>query len=501
MVARLTPTSGLFAVSTGGLVGGLVALAGGSPGTAAVLWAATTALGLVAATAWVVASLRQGRVGADIVAVLALAGALVTAELLAGAIVALMLASGRMLERWAEGQSRRELTALVSRVPRTVSRLGDDDDVSVVDLQSVRVDDRLLVRTGEVVPVDGTLLTPAVLDEAALTGEAMPVERPTGDLVRSGVVVTGPPAVVRATTTSEQSTYAGIVRLVQQAQASGAPFVRMADRIAAWFVPLTIVVATVAWVWSGDPNRAVAVLVVATPCPLILAAPIALVAGMAQSARRGAVIKGGAALERLALGRVVLFDKTGTLTAGRPELAQVVAAPGRDPDQVLRLAASLDQASPHVLAAAVVVSARSRGLELVTPSEVVESSGRGVAGRVEDHRVSVGKLTWLAPAERPEWLQRARRRSEVESALLVLVSIDDCVAGALLLVDPLRPDAPRMVRALRSAGVERVVLVTGDRAAVAETVGHAIDIDEVFAERLPDEKLAIVRSESGRGCT
>jgi len=182
-------------------------------------------------------------------------------------------------------------------------------------------------------------------------------------------------------------------------------------------------------------------------------------------------------------------------------LAQVVAAPGADPDDVLRLAASLDQASPHVLAAAVVVAAHLRGLELETPSGVVETGGQGVTGRVGGRSVSVGKLGWIAPHEHPEWLRRARRRSEVESAVLVLVAIDEDVAGALLLVDPLRHDAPRMVRALRAAGIERVVLVTGDRAEVAETVGHALDIDEVFAERLPDEKLAIVRGERRHGST
>ena len=466
-----------------------------------VAWVATTVLGLVPATGWVVASLRHGRLGADIVAVLALVGTLATGEYLAGALISLMLATGRVIEEWAELRARRELTALVRRVPSRAHRYGADGAVDSCPLDEVAVGDRILVRSGEVVPVDGVVLTPAVLDESALTGEPLPVERPPGDLVRSGVVVSGPPCDVQVTSAAEDSTYAGIVRLVEGAQADTAPFVRMADRYAAWFVPLALAVSGAAWWWSGDPVRAVAVLVVATPCPLILAAPVAMVAGMAQSARHGAVVKGGSALERLAQARVVLLDKTGTLTEGRPVLAQVTGALGTDSDELLRLAASLEQASPHVAAAAIVVAARARGLRLSVPTDVVEHHGFGVEGEVDGHRVAVGKLDWLSAGERPDWLRRARRRSELDGALLVLVAVDGQPEGALVLEDRIRSDAPRMVRALRMAGVDRVVLVTGDRAEVAEAVGHALGIDEVFADRLPDEKLQIVRAETGRGGT
>ena len=218
--------------------------------------------------------------------------------------------------------------------------------------------------------------------------------------MRSGVVNAGAPFDLRATASAASSTYAGIVRLAAQAQADSAPFVRMADRYAIGFVPLTLLVAGLAWLASGDAVNAVAVLVVATPCPLILAAPVALVGGLSQAARRGAVVKGGSALERLASGKVLLFDKTGTLTVGRPTVETVVAAPGRDGDEVLRLAASLDQASPHVIATAVVAAATRRGLPLVTPLDVVEKHGFGVSGRVAGHPVAVGKSAWLAPGPR-----------------------------------------------------------------------------------------------------
>ncbi|EYR61805.1 hypothetical protein N866_16205, partial [Actinotalea ferrariae CF5-4] len=283
-----------------------------------------------------------------------------------------------------------------------------------VAAQEVRLGDVVVVAAGEVVAVDGRLLTAAVLDEAALTGEPLPRERGPGEDVRSGVVNAGGQAELVATATAESSTYAGIVRLVQSAQASSAPFVRAADRVAVLFVPLTVAVAGAAWLVSGDPVRAVAVLVVATPCPLLLAAPIAVVSGISRAARLGVVIRGGGPLERLAGARVVLLDKTGTVTQGRPTVAAVLVPPapaatpvatggsdlpgahGTAPgaDEVLRLAASLDQMSPHVLAGAIVTAASRRGLPLSLPSDLEEVHGHGLRGRVDGHEVQVGRAAW-----------------------------------------------------------------------------------------------------------
>ncbi len=487
-----------LAVTVAGLAAGAVLALAGAHAAADFVWAATTVAGLVPSSIWVVGSLRRREPGVDVVAVLALAGCLATRELLAGAVIAVMLASGRALESWAAGRARRELSALLSRVPRTVRRY-TGDTVEVVDVDVAKAGDRLLVASGEVVPVDGILLQPATLDESALTGEPLPVERPVGDALRSGVVNSGPPFDLRAAAPAAESTYAGIVRLVEQAQAGGAPFVRMADRYAAAFVPLTLVVAALAWLVSGKAVQAVAVLVVATPCPLILAAPVALVGGLSQAARRGVVIKGGAALERLARGQVLLFDKTGTLTAGHPTVAQVVAAPGSDSTDVLRLAASLDQASPHPLAAAIVTAAAIRGLALTTPTQVNEKHGFGVEGHVGGQHVAVGKSSWLCPATAPVWVRRLQRRSALDSSILILVSIDDRLSGGILLDDPLRSDAPRTLRALRAAGVGHIMMVTGDRADVADAVGRALGVDEVLAERLPEEKLEAVIQARARG--
>lgn len=495
----------LFLLSTALLVAGgvLWLLARESPTGAVVddalaqaadrLWVVGALLGLAAAVATTAAALRERRPTVDVIAVLALAGALAVDEPFAGAMITVMLASGQLLEARAQARARRDLTLLVARAPRTARRRAGDA-VATVDVDDVAVGDRLLVGTGEVVPVDGRLLADAVLDESALTGEPTPVERSAGDDVRSGVVNAGPPTELVATALAQASTYAGVVRLVEQAQATSAPFVRTADRVAVAFVPLTLVVAVGAWALSGDPVRAVAVLVVATPCPLLLAVPVAIMSGISRAARFGAVLKGGSALERLAAGRTILFDKTGTLTRGHPALSDVVAAPGHDPDEVLRLAASLDQLSPHPLASSIVTAATRRGLTLTLPAAVEEVHGRGVRGEVAGHAVRLGKAGWVGSGDGP-WAAQVRRRADLDGSLTVFVAVDDESAGALLLDDPVRPDAPRMVRALRQAGIRRVVLVTGDRADVAQTVGRVVGVDTVLADHDPSEKVAAVRAE------
>ncbi len=338
-------------------------------------------------------------------------------------------------------------------------------------------------------------------DESALTGEPMPVERPNGDDVRSGVVNAGPPVDVVATSSASESTYANVVRLVEQAQATSAPFVRTADRFAALFVPLTLALAGIAWAVAGSPVRAVAVLVVATPCPLLLAAPVAIMSGLSRASRIGVVVKGGAALEALAAGEVVLFDKTGTLTHGRPELASVVTAPDAPaaPD-VLRLAASLDQVSPHPLASALVGAARSRGLDLELPTDVHEVHGYGLEGR-SAAPVRLGKARWIVGDDDPAWLRQVRRRAALDGCLTVFVAVDGRPAGAFLLEDPVRPDAPRMLAALREVGIRRTVLVTGDRADIAETVGRIVGVDAVLADRDPADKLDAIRAESAAART
>jgi heavy metal translocating P-type ATPase len=465
--------------------------------TADLLWGTATAIALVPAVVWVVRALRQGRTGVDAIAVLALAGSLAVGEYLAGALIGVMLATGRALEAYAEGRAARDLRALIAHAPRQARRRTAGGAVEVIPLDRVVPGDRLLVGPGEVVPVDGECEDPAVLDESVLTGESLLVERPGGDPVASGAVNAGPAFGLRATAAAERSTYARIVRLAEQATAATAPAVRLADRYATWFLPATLLLAGLAWFWSGDPVRAVAVLVVATPCPLLLAVPIAIVSGMSRAARRGVVIRGGGVLETLGRARTLLLDKTGTLTAGRPAVVDVVTAPGGDRHRVLRAAAALEQVSPHVLATAIVHEATAQGLTLPVPERVTERPGVGVSGEVDGHAVRVGR--WDGPA--PGWAEAARQRAALDGSAVVWVSLDGEPAGLILLHDPLRPDAPRTVRRLREAGLTRLVMLTGDRLAAATEVARAVGLDDVAAECGPAGKVDRVREESSRAVT
>jgi heavy metal translocating P-type ATPase len=501
-VAILKPGRLLAGIALAGILAGGLARLAGAGSVSEALWALTTAMVLLPLALAVVRDLRQGELGVDLIALLAMAGSLALGEYLAGAVIALMLSGGLALEAFAGARARRELAALLSRAPKAVHRY-EDGLLTSPPIEEVRPGDLLLVKPGEVVPVDGLVdEEAAVLDESALTGESRPVERSAGELARSGTVNGGGPFKMRAVATAAESTYAGIVRLVRAAEASKAPFVRLADRYAMVFLPLTLGIAGIAWALSGDPVRALAVLVVATPCPLILAAPVAILAGVSRCAHRGVIVKGGQALEALARARVLLLDKTGTITMGMPALSAIETFGGAAAPEILRLAASLDQVSQHVLAAAVAQAARDRGLSLSFPERVTERPGQGIQGEVEGRRVALGKLSFLQQdGPLPAGVSRVRQRTALAGSSNVFVAIDGEVAGALILHDPVRPDSPDAMRAMRRAGIDRVVLVTGDHREVAETVGAGIGADLVLAERSPEEKVAAVLAERSRGFT
>jgi heavy metal translocating P-type ATPase len=485
-----------------GLAAGVAAWWSGRAEIADLAWTVTTAIALLPLTISVLLDLLRRELGVDVIALLAMGGALAFGQPLAGAVVALMLSGGLSLESYAQGRASRELRALLDRAPR-MARVRRGDELQLVAAEEVRRGDLLLMGSGEVLPVDGVVAEGlAVLDEAALTGESRPVERRAGDLVRSGAVNAGGPFDLRATATVAESTYAGIVRLVQEAQASKAPFVRLADRYAAVFLPLTLAIAAAAGIASRDPVRALAVLVVATPCPLILAVPVAIVGSISRAARRGIVVKGGGALEALARAQTVLLDKTGTLTVGSPRVSDVEAFGTEDPNRLVQLAASLDQVSSHVFAPAIVAVARDRGLRLEMPEEVHEETGQGIEGTVAGHHVALGKARWLVgEGELPAAAQAVRRRTAMDGSSSVFVSIDHQLRGALILEDPIRGDAPRAIRTLRRAGVRRVVVATGDHPDVAELVGAAVGADQVLAEQSPADKVKAVLRERERGLT
>jgi heavy metal translocating P-type ATPase len=484
----------LLILTLAALASGAAAWLVGQSGLADGCWIVGTIAGLVPAAGWVITALLHKRAGVDLIAALALAGTLFVGQFVAGALIAVMLATGRALDAAAERRATHDLRALLERAPRTARRRVGVE-VSEVPLDRVDVGDLLMVGPGEVVPVDGIVEgNLAVLDESALTGEADPVERAGGEAVRSGVLNAGGAFGLRATATAADSTYAGVIALVGQASAESAPVIRLADRCAVWFLPISLATAGVAWLVSGSVVRAVAVLVVATPCPLLLAAPIAIVSGMARASRIGVVIRSGVALESLGRARTLVIDKTGTLTAGQPAVVEIAAAPGWDSAEVLRLAASADRLSPHVLAEAIVAEARKRRLPLTMPTDVCEIPGRGVAGTLDRLRVEVGKQALGSDA--PGWAQDALGRATLDGSTVTWVGVDGTLAGAVLLRDPLRADATRTMRRLRAAGLSRLVMLTGDRPAPAQEIGAALGLDEVRAEQTPADKLAAVRLES-----
>jgi heavy metal translocating P-type ATPase len=439
--------------------------------------------------------LVERHLGVDTIALVAMVGSLALGQELAGVIVGLMFSGGAALEDVASTRARRELTALVQRAPKVARRLVGES-VEEVPVEEVRAGDVVVVRTGEVVPVDGTLVAgEAVLDTSTLSGESLPVAISAGMPILSGTANAGAPFEVRADRPAAESAYAALVRLVQQAQAHRAPFVRMADRYAGFFLPATLLAAGAAWALSGDSVRALAVVVVATPCPLILAAPIALVSGLSRAARAGVIVKGAGAVETLGRARTVLFDKTGTLTVGTPEMREVLPGDGLERSELLRLAASVDQMSAHVLGAALVHAAHDAGIVPSPASDVREEPGQGIEGSVEGRRVAVGSRSFLRAAGVPE--------EEIASAAVmsgrgsgearVLVGVDGRLGGVIVMADELRADADRIVERLRAEGIRHVAMVSGDRRSVAERIGAALGVDRVYAEQSPEQKLEVVK--------
>lgn len=486
----------LIAIAITGLAAGVVAFLAGRPKLANLCWTLATIPVVAGLAVSIVRDLLSGRFGVDAIALVSMSAALALGQPLAGAVVALMYSGGNVLEDIAVARAEHDLRALVDRAPRDAHRCVDGG-VEEVAVGTVAVGDRLLVHAGEVVPVDGVLTSgDAAIDESALTGEPIPVTKPRGAAILSGSLNAGETLEMTVSAVAGDSTYAGIVRLVTAAQTAKAPFVRLADRYALIFLPVTLALALVAWLISGDLLRSLAVLVAATPCPLILAAPVAFIAGVAQAARRGILVKGGGPLEALARAHTVLFDKTGTLTVGGARLLSVEVAPGESAEHVLMLGASLEQASHHVIAGAIVQAATERGLSLKLPEQVREAMGSGMQGVIEGRHVIAGSREMvMAGGQIADWASRAIRRASWRSALIVFVAVEGRPIGALLLADELRADTPRAIRLLRDAGIARIVMVTGDRAGAAAAIGAALDLDSVLAERVPSDKVDAVRSE------
>ena len=438
-----------------------------------------------------VRSLIQGHVGLDLLAVTAIVATVVVGEYWASLIIVVMLTGGEALEDAAAGRAERDLTALLDRSPQQAHRIDADAVIVDVPVGAVMVGERLLVRPSEIVPVDGALVSSeAQFDESSLTGESMPVERVAGELVLSGSV-NGPRAVeIEATATAENSQYQRIVRLVREAAGSKAPLVRMADRYAVPFTLLAYAIAGIAWWVSGDSTRFAEVLVVATPCPLLIAAPVALMGGMSRAARSGIVIKDAGTLERLAAVKTVAFDKTGTLTYGSPEVVSVhPVGPGMTQDRLMQIVGSAEQYSSHVLATALRDHALARGLVLAQADKAREVATHGVEAELEGSTVVVGKPAFVA-----EHATGVVRRTLGAGEAAVYVGIDGEFAGSVVLRDRVRDEAAETLSMLRSLGVSRLVMVTGDVAQTAEHIAEELGFTELHAECLPADKVTIVQS-------
>jgi heavy metal translocating P-type ATPase len=486
----------LFLISLCGLIFGLLAPWIGLDGVQSAIWGSSTAVVLAALLLEIVTSLSKGEVGLDIVAALSMSAALLFGETLAGAVVSVMYAGGQLLESFAESRARSEMKALLGRAPQKALRY-TDGHMAEVPIAELKPGDRVLVRQGDVVPVDGKVLEgTALLDQAVVTGESVPIRAHAGDPVLSGSTSLDMAFDMIATRSAADSTYSGIVRLVQAAQDSKAPMVRIADRFAIWFLALTVAMAGAAWFLTGDQLRALAVLVVATPCPLILAMPVAIISGISKAAKRGVLLKGGPVLETLARAKVLVIDKTGTLTIGQARLVATETRGHWSEDEMLRLAASLDQASNHVIAKSIVEGAREKGLKLSHPDEALEEAGKGVAGKVDGHQVVVGGADYVRKMLRRKSIKGPAAES---GALIVAVGIDRKLAGFLILADEARDDAVPALKMLRANGISRIVLASGDRADVVARIAAQVGVDEHRAELEPQDKIDIVKAERTHG--
>ncbi|KRE21154.1 heavy metal translocating P-type ATPase [Agromyces sp. Soil535] len=466
-----------------GLLGVVLALAGAGE---AVPWIFSAYA--LAIAAWqavgMVRDILRGHWGLDILAVTAIVATVLVGEYVAALIVVLMLTGGEALEDYANRRAKRELDALLTRTPQLAHRLQDDEIVDV-RADEVRPGDLLLVRPSEIVPVDATLRSDeTAVDESSITGESVPVEKRAGDTLLSGSVNGQSAVEVVATATAADSQYQQIVALVAEAAASKAPVVRLADRYAVPFTLFSLALAGVAWWLSGDPVRFAEVLVLATPCPLLIAAPVAFIGGMSRAARNGVIVKGGGVLEQLAAARTAVFDKTGTLTYGAPTLVAVRPGNGFGADELLGIVASAEQYSSHVLATSMIAAARERHLPLAEAEWARETATNGVQAKVDGREVVVGKFAFVA-----EHAPDAARTPIAPGELAVYVAVDGRFAGALLASDRLRDNAKATLARLDELGVHRTMMLTGDAKATADHIAAEIGITRVLADCLPADKV------------
>jgi heavy metal translocating P-type ATPase len=443
-----------------------------------------------------VRGLFRGQFAADVVAMLAIATAMVLREPVAGLVIVLMQTGGELLERYAEGRASDAVRELEAAAPRIAHRFRGKSAADLEDVasESIAVGDRILVRPGEMVPCDATVLEgSSSLDTSRITGEPLPARVGPGAEVRSGVVNLESPLTLSVTAPSRDSLYAQIVELVRTAQSEKSPIQRLADRWAVWFTPITIVACLIAWWLSGDATRVLAVLVVATPCPLLLATPVAVIGGINRAARRQIIVRNGTALELLARVDTAVFDKTGTLTVGRAEVSEVSAVRVGEEDETLRLAAAVEVGSGHMLARTTVSAAHARALDVPAATEIVEAPGRGVSGRVGGRLVTVGSLALVREAH-PAAATVLEQLHGKATGLRAYVAVDGNALGVLTYADRLRDGLRPMFNRLRELGLDRTLLLSGDHTENVAPIAHSVGITEARGDLLPDGKVEVVKT-------
>ncbi len=428
--------------------------------------------------------IRTGRYGIDILALTAIITSVILKQDFAALAIVIMLTGGKGLENFAEHRSHRELSALLKNSPKK-AHLKRGNKIVDLDVSEVKVGDRIIIKPGEVVPVDALILDgSSSFNESSLTGESLPVSRGIGEQILSGTINNERLVTAKAIRTAKNSQYQQIVHLVSEAEASKAPFVRLADRYSIPFTIAAYIIAASVWIISGHAIRFLDVIIVATPCPLLLAAPIALISGMSRSYKYGVVVKTGSSLERLAEAKTFVFDKTGTLTTGSLALDSIETYAPYSENEVLALAASTEQNSNHIIAAAIVKAAKDRGIKPSKVKHVTELPGQGVQATLKSEHILIGRRDFITNHG-----VNVGKIPPSKARTTVLVAINHKLAGVIFLSDKLRDESKRTIEELYRLGVSRTVMMTGDNQGTADTIAKQLGIKTVYAETLPGEKL------------
>ncbi|MBO0452380.1 heavy metal translocating P-type ATPase [Candidatus Enterococcus murrayae] len=428
-------------------------------------------------------TLRSGKYGVDILAITAIVATLLVGEYWASLMVLIMLTGGDSLEDYASHQASRELRSLLDNSPRIAHRI-EGEEISDLAVEEVQVGDMIMVKPGELVPVDGrVVMGESFVDESSLTGESKPIEKKVSDELMSGSINGDAALRFKVTKAAKDSQYQTLVKLVKESEAKPAHFVRLADRYAVPFTIIAYLIGGIAWFVSKDPVRFAEVLVVASPCPLILAAPVALVAGMSRSSRNGIVVKTGTTIEKLARAKSIAFDKTGTLTEGKLSVEEImVASNDFSKEELMVYAASGEQESSHILARSLVAYAKEKGDTLYPVSKLEEITGQGIQADVNGKKIRVGKASFVGSTIELSNQQTA-----------VYVSLEDQYIGYITFTDIVRKESADTIKALNELGINKTIMLTGDHKSIANQIASEVGISEVHAECLPEEKINVLK--------